>query len=84
MVAQAGLVLRHKLTGDLRFFYPGNQTMIFDRPVRIISPTDFRNVLKNYNESQFYENLVNAFPGSEWIFFCVVNVRVFITIAEFM
>lgn len=96
MIAQVGLVLMHKLTGALVFlswcfgvfgvffniFYP--LSMVFNRPLRIVSLGGPKKAFKKFNENQFYENVINAFPGSEWIFFCLVNVRDFIKIADFL
>lgn len=84
MVAQAGIVLRNKFSNELRFFYPGYQTMIFEKPLRIFSGRNVDSVLRNYNPSEIIENFSSAYPDSAWIFVSVTNVRVFLTIAEFL
>lgn len=84
MIAQAGLVLKHKFSDELRYFYPGYQSMLFERALRVFSGHYVDNVLKKYNPSQIIENFSHCYPDSNWIFVCITNIRVFLTIAEFL
>lgn len=82
LVAELGFVLRHKITNDLRFFYPGIQTLIFNGPVKINSMNCIKKLLNRHNENQIYENLINSFSDSLWVLVRVANMRCFITIAH--
>jgi len=84
LVAELGLLLRNRSTHELRFFYPGMQTLLFNGPVKIFSPNSIKTLLKRYNEQQLLENLFAMFPESDWVFLRAVCVRCFITIAQFL
>jgi len=84
MIGQLGIILRHKITNEYRFYYPGNQAMIFERPVKIISIRDVHKLLSNYNPSDLLETLYTSFPDSSWLFVKVVSIRCFLSKAQFL
>jgi len=77
-IAEIGLLLRDKITKQLRFFYPGSQILLFKKSVKLRKPQDVETILNNYNEEQIKELLINSFPNSNYIYESPVCIRVFI------
>ena len=71
-----GVVLRHRETGEYRYFVPAGNVPLIPRPERIDSQADWDRFLGSLQPDQVVERVAADRPNTKWQLIWVTNVRV--------
>ena len=70
-----GFILKNRSTGELKFFHPSNNTMLFTTPKLLESTVDFRNFLEDIERQDAFEYARVQRPSTNWTVERIVCVR---------
>ena len=70
-----GFILKNRLTGELKFFHPSNNTMLFTTPKLLDTTEDFRNFLGDIERVDAFEYARVQRPSTNWTVERIVCVR---------
>ena len=71
-----GMVLRHRETGDYRYFVPAGNVPLIPQPQRIDTQADWDRFAASLQPDQLMERIVLDRPNSKWQLALVTNLRV--------
>ena len=70
-----GFVLENRTSGELKFFHPSNNTMLFSTPKLLETPTDYRDFRDEIEKEDAFEYARLQRPSTNWIVSRIVCVR---------
>ena len=70
-----GFILRERLTNELKFFHPSNNTMLFDTPRLIQTPSDYNKLVEDIEKEDAFEYARNNRPSTKWIVERIICIR---------
>ena len=70
-----GFVLKDRISSELRFFHPSNNTMLFSTPKRLATPADYRDFKYAIEKDDAYEYARLQRPSTIWIVSRIICVR---------
>ena len=70
-----GFIIKNRLTEELRFFHPSNNTLLFDQPMLIANDDDFNNLLDRVERQDAFDYAREQRPSTEWLVERIVCVR---------
>ena len=70
-----GFILRERLTNELKFFHPSNNTMMFDIPRIIQTPLDYNKLVADIEKEDAFEYARNNRPSTKWTVERIICVR---------
>lgn len=70
-----GFILRNRLTEELRFYHPSNNTMIFDAPRLLHNINDYRKLKEDLEHEDVFEYARTQRPSTQWIVEKIVCMR---------
>ena len=70
-----GFILRDRLTDELKFFHPSNNTMMFETPRFVKTPSDYKTFIDDIDQQDAYEYARLNKPSTKWIVERIVCVR---------
>ena len=73
--AAFGFILKNRTTGDLKFYHPSNNTMLFTNPRLIEKRLDFRRFLDDIDEQGAFEYARKHRPSTNWTVERIICVR---------
>ena len=77
--ASAGLILRHKTSGTLRYFHPSdNNARIFNAPVFVNELEAFLQLKEAFDPESLIADAVKRCPDSSWSLVAVTNIAIYI------
>ena len=71
-----GFILRHRETGDYRYFVPHSNNSFFSSPVRIDRPSSRHEVFTKLNDEALISYVTNHRQDTKWIPLMITNVHV--------
>ena len=71
-----GFILRHRETGEYRYFVPHSNNTLFSRPVRIDRPSSWREVFAEMSDEALTSYVTNHRQDTKWIPLLITNIRV--------
>ena len=73
--AAFGYILQNIETGELKFFHPSNNTMLFEIPKLIKSQEDYTQLLDDLEKQDVVEYSNTQRPSTKWIMVKIVCMR---------
>ena len=74
------LLLRNKQTGELKFWYPGQQsTIISNQILNLRKARDTENLVNTLCDVDVSEKVYNYAPNSDWEVECILGLRLIVT-----
>ena len=70
-----GFILKNRTTGELKFFHPSNNTMLFITPKLLDNTVDFINFLEDIEREDAFEYARVQRPSTNWTVERIVCVR---------
>ncbi len=75
-------ILRHKLSGDLRFWDLGETKGIFNKPKLIRNLGSFKSFVEEFTTLDYIKKLFEQRPNTKWLFdrllsMCVVTYKIY-------
>ena len=70
-----GFILRDRTADDLKFFHPSNNTMMFQHPRLIQTPSDYRQFIEDIDRQDAFEYARLHRPSTKWVVERIVCVR---------
>ena len=70
-----GFILENRTTGDLKFFHPSNNTMLFPTPRLLASANDYRRFIDDVEREDAFEYARLQRPTTQWVVKRVICVR---------
>jgi len=70
-----GFILKDRVTEELRFFHPSNNTLLFDTPMLIANENDFTDLLERVERQDALEYARQQKPSSKWTVERIICVR---------
>ena len=70
-----GFILRNRITDELRFFHPSNNTLLFDTPRLLINAADYRNLEDDIEKQDAFEYARLQRPSTSWKVEKIICVR---------
>ena len=70
-----GFILRNRLTDELRFFHPSNNTLLFGTPRLLINATDYRKLEDDIEQQDAFEYARLQRPSTSWKVEKIICVR---------
>ena len=70
-----GFILKNRTSGDLKFFHPSNNTMLFPLPKLIETAVEFRQFLTDIEKQDAFEYARLQRPSTNWTVERVICVR---------
>ena len=70
-----GFILRDRITDDLKFFHPSNNSMMFDTPKLIQQPSDIQSLLNDLEKVDILEYARAQRPSSKWVVDKIICMR---------
>ena len=70
-----GFILRNRVTHDLRFFHPSNNTMLFDIPRLLMTAADHRKLVDDVEREDAFEYARLQRPSTHWIVEKIICIR---------
>ena len=70
-----GFIIRNRVTDELRFFHPSNNTLLFETPMLITNETDFTNLLDRIDRQDALEWARLQRPSTSWTVEKIICVR---------
>ena len=70
-----GFILKKRSTGELKFFHPSNNTMLFPAPILLDNAADFRKFLTDIERQDAFEYARVQRPSTNWVVKEIVCVR---------
>lgn len=70
-----GFILQKRSTDELKFFHPSNNTMLFELPRLIQSPTDYNNLISDIDQQDAFDYAQKQRPSTNWIVIRIMCVR---------
>ncbi|CAH1795089.1 unnamed protein product, partial [Owenia fusiformis] len=70
-----GLVLSHRETGELRYFYPHNNESVLSEIILISNEEDLEQVIKKLREIDFEGEVWRYRPDTKWLPYRITNTR---------
>ena len=73
--ASFGFILRERLTDELKFFHPSNNTKLFDIPKMIQNPEDLKKLEEEFEKVDIVNYARKQRPSTKWIVDRIVCMR---------
>ena len=70
-----GFILKNRITNDLKFYHPSNNTMLFNSPRVLASPNDYRQFIDDVEHEDAFAYARLHRPTTQWIVERVICVR---------
>ena len=70
-----GFILKHKLSGELRFFHPSHNSTIFKLPVKISNDDDYKKLQDDLEKQDLLEYADTQRPTTKWKVLKLVCIR---------
>jgi len=70
-----GFILKNRITEELKFFHPSNNTMLFTTPRLLASPNDYRQFIDDVEHEDAFAYARLHRPTTQWIVERVICVR---------
>ena len=70
-----GFILKNRVTNDLKFYHPSNNTMLFSKPRLLASPNDYRKFIDDVEHEDAFEYARVQRPTTQWIVERIICVR---------
>lgn len=70
-----GFILKDRLTDDLKFYHPSNNTMVFTNPRLLETPSDYRRFVEEIEEEDAFEYARQHRPSTKWKVERIICVR---------
>ena len=70
-----GFILENRMTGDLKFFHPSNNTMMFESPRLLANPNDYNQFIEDVEHEDAFEYGRLQRPTTQWIVKRVICIR---------
>ena len=74
-----GFILQNRVTGEMHYYYPSNNTMFLKEPILVSEETDLKKVEEKFEERDAVEFARQLRPNSEWVFYKLVNLTAYVT-----
>ena len=71
-----GFIIRNRLTDELRFFHPSNNTLLFDTPMLIANEADFTDLLDRVERQDVFTYAREQRPSTSWTVERIVCMRI--------
>ena len=70
-----GFILKNRITENLKFFHPSNNTMLFESPRLLANPNDYNQFIEDVEHQDAFEYARLQRPTTQWIVERVICVR---------
>ena len=70
-----GFILQERTTGELKFFHPSNNTMLFEAPRVLANPNDFHKLVEDIENQDAVEYARSQRPSTKWTVERIICVR---------
>ena len=70
-----GYILRHIESGELRFFYPSQNSMLLDLPILIDNRQDIKQVLEKLSVEYLNAHVYTQLPSTKWLIAKIICLR---------
>ena len=70
-----GFILKNRITNDLKFYHPSNNSMLFNSPRLLASPNHYRQFIEDVEREDVFEYVRLHRPTPKWIPERVICVR---------
>ena len=70
-----GFILRNRITDDLRFYHPSNNTMLLKLPKLIDDQNDINKLIEEMEDDDILEYVRSQRPSTDWIFERIICAR---------
>ena len=70
-----GFILKNRITDNLKFFHPSNNTMLFELPRLLANPNDYNQFIEDVEHQDAFEYARRQRPTTQWIVERVICVR---------
>ena len=70
-----GFILKNRITENLKFFHPSNNTMMFESPRLLANPNDYNQFIEDVEHQDAFEYARLQRPTTQWIVERVICVR---------
>ena len=70
-----GFILRNRVTDELRFFHPSNNTMLFDIPRLLVTAADHRKLEDDVEQEDAFEYARLQRPSTHWLVEKIICIR---------
>ena len=70
-----GYILRHIESGELRFFYPSQNSMLLDLPILIDDKQDIQQVLEKLSIDYLNAHVYTQRPSTKWLIAKIICLR---------
>ncbi len=78
-----GFILKHKTTGEYRYYIPYTNEPVLPSPVYILKFTDLMRLGRRLSKLDITQYLQNRRPDSQWVPHLVTNVTFFLTYSQY-
>ena len=70
-----GFIIRNRVTDELKFFHPSNNTLLFETPMLIANESDFTNLLDRVERQDAFDYAREQRPSTNWTVERIICMR---------